>query len=308
MCTPFAAAQSAKAPIPEANAYSPRQLDGTAPPQPAAIRELIQQKEWSEASAAAEEALQKNPADVNVMYWLGVMRLQLHDYIGATRALRSAQKGGIQTAAMHIELGHAYYGLHQYLLFEEQMRTASELDPKNHDPKYSMGLYRLHVLSDVAGALILFREAAELQPDDWRSPYQVGYCLELSAQPAEARQVYLQDIQLLERKQESFGWPYQGMARLLLEEDTEEALRYAKLAVDVEPGEYSNHLTLAKVYEKMGNFKNAVAEGRVAADQNPTDASVRYFLFMLYRRAGDLGSAEREMAVFNRLHAVYDSE
>ncbi len=307
MRAPLAAAQSSNAPIPETSA-SQRQQDESAPLQPAGIREFIQQKRWNEASAAAEEAVRKNPADMSAMYWLGVSRLQLHDYIGAIRALRSAQKGEIQTASIHIELGHAYYGLHQYVLFEEQMSEASGLDPKNPAPKYSMGLYRLNVLSDVAGALPLFREAAELQPDDWRSLYQVGYCLELSAKPTEARQIYLQDIQLLERKQEPFGWPYQGMARLLLEENPQEAARYAKLAVDREPGEYSNHLVLAKVYEKLGNLKDAVAEGRIAADQNPTDASVRYFLFMLYRRSGDVASAEREMATFKRLNAAYGNE
>ena len=149
------------------------------------------------------------------------------------------------------------------------MHAASELDSKNEDPKYSMGLYRLHILSDVSRALTLFREAAELRPDDWRSLYQVGYCLELSGKPSEAHQAYLQDIQLLERNRESFGWPYQGIARLLLEENTQEALRYAKSAVELEPGEYSNHLILAKVYEKEGDLKNAAAEGRIAADQNP---------------------------------------
>ena len=242
------------------------------------------------------------------MYWSGVARLQLRDFVGATRALRSAQKGGIQTAALHIELGHAYYGLHQYFLFEEQMRAASEADPKDSEPKYFLGLYHLTVLSDVGGALALFREAADLKPYDWKSVYQLGHCLELSGKPTEARQLYMQDIQLLEKNHEPFGWPYQGMARLLLDGDAQEALRYAKQAVEIEPGEYSNHETLAKAYERVANLQDAAAEGRAAAVESPNNASLRYFLFRLYRRIGDGASADRELATFKRLNAVYGTE
>jgi len=286
----------------------PQQPSNGAIPFPAAARELIQEKRWDDASVTLEKAAQSDPSDVNAWYWLGVARLQLHENVAAVRALRVAQKGGMETAAIHTELGHAYYGLHQYFLFEQQMQVASQLDPRNADAKYSLGLYRLQVLSDVAGASKLFHAAAELQPDDWRSSYQIGYCLELSAKPEEARQVYLKDIQLLQAKRASFGWPYQGMARLLLDDSPQEALRYAKQAVELEPGEYSNHLTLAKVYEKLGDVENATAEGRIAADQNPTNAPVRYFLFRLYRRTGDSASAQKEMLAFERLRAAYGSE
>ena len=94
--TPLAAAQSPIATIPDAIADTQRPLEGTVLPQPAGMKELIQQKKWNEASGVAEEAVRKNPTDANAIYWLGVARLQLHDYIGATRALRSAQKDGIQ--------------------------------------------------------------------------------------------------------------------------------------------------------------------------------------------------------------------
>jgi Tfp pilus assembly protein PilF len=308
MCASLATAQAPTSPISATNDDFQHRSTANVPLQAEGTRYLIQQKKWKEASASLQTALQRNPGDVDSMYWSGVVSLQLHDYIGATRALRSAQKAGMRSAALHVELGHAYYGLHQYFLFEEQMRTALEIEPTNLDAKYSMALYRLHVLSDVSGALALFRESALLQPDDWRSSYQVGYCLELSAKSTEAREVYLRDVDLLEKKHESFGWPYQGLARVLMEEDPQQAAVYAKLAVDREPEEYSNHLTLAKVYEKLGDLKNAAAEGRIAVDQNPTDASARYFLFMLYRRSGDLASADQEMAAFKRLRAAYGSE
>ncbi len=310
LCAPPASAspQASTSQVFKTSADPQQPSIGAMPSPPEVARELIQEKRWNEASVALEKAAQSDPSDVNAKYWLGVARLQLHDYIGAVRALRSAQKAGLQTAAIHTELGHAYYGLHQYFLFEEQMHVALDLDPRNVDATYSLGLYRLQVLSDVGGAVILFREAAELRPDDWRSVYQIGYCLELSAKPDEARQVYLKDIQLLQEKHASYGWPYQGMARLLLDDSPQEAVRYAKQAVDLEPGEYSNHLTLAKAYEKLGDFEKATAEGRIAADQNPTNAPVRYFLFMVYRRTGDSTSAQKEMVAFKRLRAAYGSE
>jgi tetratricopeptide (TPR) repeat protein len=275
---------------------------------PIEIVGLIQKKQWNEVVTLEEENFRKDPSNVSSVYWLGVARLQLRNFIGATQALRSAQRDALNTASLHLELGHAYYGLNQFVLFQQQMELASSLEPGNADPKYFVGLYRLTVLSDVSGALALFREATSLQPGDWKSLYQLGHCLELNGQRDEARQAYLRDIQLIEENHQEFGWPYQGMARLLIEENPEEALRFARKAVETEPGEYLNHFVLAKVQEKLGKQQDAIAEARAAVDQNPTDASLRYFLFRLYRSTGNVTSAKSELTTFEKLNEVYGSD
>jgi len=87
-----------------------------------------------------------------------------------------------------------------------------------------------------------------------KSLYQAGNCLEQLGRIGEARDRYTKAIALVEKSHDSFGWPYQGMARLLLDEKPEAASEFAKKAVSLQPDEYSNHAILSKVYERLGDL------------------------------------------------------
>ena len=87
-------------------------------------------------------------------------------------------KIGLEYALSHEGLGLAYYDLNQFFLFEEQMKKAAALDPQDSTPYFYLGLYRWSIRSDAAGALGFFDKALQLHPDDWKSLYQAGNCLE----------------------------------------------------------------------------------------------------------------------------------
>jgi len=272
------------------------------------ILDLARHNRWNELAASAEQITRQNPNDADAFYWLGVARLELHKPIGAVQALRSAQNLGMDSSKLHETLGRAYYDLNQFILFQQQMKEASRLDPLNFRPNYFLGLYQITIRSDVATALAFFDKATKLQPDDWKSLYQEGRCLELSGKPGEARAYYARAIRSIEASNQPFGWPFQGMAHLLINQDPEQALNFAKKAATVEPNEYSNHLILAQVYERLGKLPEALREAKLAASQSPNTAQVRYLLFMLYRRAGKNQAAQSELSAFKKLKIVYGSE
>ena len=269
--------------------------------------ELMRLKRWSEAAAMAEELHRRNAQDPRALYWLGISQLQLHNPIAAAQALRSAEKLGLNTALSHEDLGLAYYDLNQFFLFEEQMKKAAQLGPADSKPHYYLGLYRLTIRSDPARALEQFEKAMELQPDDWKSVYQAGYCLEQLGKIEGARERYANAITLVEKAGVPFGWPYQGIARLLLNDQPQDALKFAEKAVALQAAEYSNHLLLAKVYERLGQIDKATHEAKIAADQNPTDSSARYTLYKLYRQAGD-PQAAKELKRFEEIRALYGDQ
>ena len=269
---------------------------------------LSRAKRWKDVAEAALEAIGRNPTDTTALYWLGLSRLQLDDAPGALQALRSSQKLGLDTVDLHIQLGQVYYRLNQFLLFEQQMRIASQMNPQNGTPKYLLGFYRISIRSDVSGALADLSEAAKLQGDDPKVLYQLGYCLEMSGRSSAAKESYARAIDLLARSKQSFAWPSQGMARVLLNEDPQRALVFAQDAVAMTPDEPTNHLVLARVYDRLGSVPEAIREARAAADGSPTDAATRYLLFRLYRRAGDAIRAEQEMKMFNEINAIYGPE
>lgn len=269
---------------------------------------LAHQGEWGRVGELARATLASQPADTTSLYWLGAAQFQLGDTIGALRTLRAAQALGLTSAQIHLELGQVYYKLNQFVLFEQQMEQALHLPPQDGTAQYLLGFYRLSVRSDVGGALALLRQAADLRPDDVKTLYELGYCLELSGASAEAKDLYLRAIGLAASSRHPFGWPYQGLARLLLNDDPHRAVQFAADAVRLEPEEASNHLVLAKSYERLGDIPEAVKEAREAARRDPATASIRYLLFRLYRRQGELAQADRELKVYHEIDTIYGPE
>jgi Flp pilus assembly protein TadD len=285
-----------------------RELPLIPDPEAKTIDYLAQEKRWSELVTAARELTISHPDDANSFYWLGTAHLQLHDAANAIPPLRKAQKLGLDTSLLHESLGLAYYDLNQFVLFEQQMRQAAEKDPKDFRPVYYLGLYQLTIRSDAVGALARFDQAIEIQPDDWKSLYEAGNCLEKLAKPAQAEIYYKRAIVSIEMNHQRFGWPFQGMARLLLEHDPQQALQFATKAVEAEPDEYSNHVILAKVYKRLDRSPDAIREAQTATSLSPNDASARYLLFLLLRDAGQREPAENELRVFRQINTVYGTE
>jgi tetratricopeptide (TPR) repeat protein len=295
-----AQSSSGKAPLPDAPEEGVSGPGGD-------ISELARAKRWKEVAALAERNHHQSPADPTALYWLGISRLKLNEPVESVQAFRAAEKLGLNSALSHEGLGLAYYDLNQFFLFEEQMKKAAALDPHDATPYFYLGLYRWTIRSDAPGALEFFDDALRRHPDDWKSQYQAGHCLEQMGKLGEARDRYTIAIALVQKNGDPFGWPYQGMARLLLDDKPEEALDFAKKAAALQPAEYSNHLTLAKVYERLGNLPDAIREAEFATAQNPNDSTSRYALYKLYRQAGDARAAGA-LKSFQEVKTLYDRD
>jgi tetratricopeptide (TPR) repeat protein len=271
------------------------------------ISDLARSGRWKEVAALADRNRRQNPSDPTALYWLGISRLKLHEPVASVQAFRAGEKLGLNSALSHEGLGLAYYDLNQFFLFEAQMKKATALDPQDSTPYFYLGLYRWSIRSDAAGALEFFDKALQLHPDDWKSLYQAGNCLEQVGKLPEARDRYTKAIALVEKNKDPFGWPYQGMARLLLDEKPEAALDFATKAVTLQPDEYSNHVILAKVYERLGKLPDAIREAEIASTRNPNDSTARYALYKLYREAGDPRAAQT-LKAFQEVKTLYDHD
>jgi tetratricopeptide (TPR) repeat protein len=271
------------------------------------IDKLVREKKWTDVVALTGELRRKDPDNPVLPYWLGTSQLQLRQPVAAVQAFRSAERLGLNTALLHEGLGFAYYDLNQFALFEEQMKKASVSDPADSKPDYYLGFYRWTIRSDANGALEWFEKATLLAPEDWKSVYQSGNCLEQLGRLDDARARYASAISLLAKSGARFGWPYQGMARLLLDENPQGALDLAKKAVQLEPDEPSNHLVLAEVYARLGNLPDAIREAETATGKNPNDSKTHYALYKLYRQAGD-PRAKDELKIFEQTKTLYDRD
>jgi tetratricopeptide (TPR) repeat protein len=271
------------------------------------IDALVKGKKWKEVAAVAADLHRTDADNPTVLYWLGTAHLQLREPVEAVQAFRSAEKLNLDTALFHEGLGLAYYDLNQFRLFEEQMTRAATSDPRDSKPNYYMGLYRWSIRSDAAGALDFFEKAIQLAPNDWKSIYQSGNCLEQLGKVDEARGRYEKSIALLDQASSPYGWPYQGLARLTADADPQRALQLAKKAVELEPNEPSNHLQLALIYERIEKLPDAIQEAEIAADKNPNDSKTHYALYRFYREAGD-PRAKTTLEKFEQTKRLYDPD
>jgi tetratricopeptide (TPR) repeat protein len=82
---------------------------------------------------------------------------------------------------------------------------------------------------------------------------------------------------------------------------TEEAIRYGRLAVSLDPNHYGGHSLLGGAYYKQGNYADAIAEYAKAAELKPDLAEAHFNLGLACFEAGDMARAETEIKKANGL-------
>jgi tetratricopeptide (TPR) repeat protein len=234
---------------------------------------------------------------------LGQARLNLHDSIGAIKALRAAERLGMGTFDLRLALGGAYFNLNQFFLFQQQMEKAIRTNPALPEPYYALGRYYEAVRKDVAGALTYFEKASTLNPGDARTWAHRGYCLEMLTRNQEARRAYETAIAL--NKDEKLSLPYEGLARLSLQTEPERALSFAKKAAELEPDSDASHFLLARVYQRLGRLPDAIAELELTIRLDPTNLPPRLVLSQIYNKAGQKEAAKEEMRMIGEIRQTY---
>lgn len=272
------------------------------------LEQLVRKEQWEEAVQLAEQLVEANSQEPMLQYWLGVLRWRQQDRTKAVQALRSAERLGLSAAFLHKTLGLVYFDLRQFTLFKEQMDKAIRADAGDSDPYFHLGRYFESMQHNFGRALECFDNAIRIKPDHVLGIYYKGYCLEMLGQQEQGFQNYQFAVQLLKREGGRFSWPYQAIARILLDRDSEQALQWAIEAAELEPDVGANHLVLAKIHERSGKFTEAIDAVQKAVRLNATDCSAYYMLFRLYKSIGKHEEALAQLKMFERLKAIYGEQ
>ena len=227
------------------------------------------------------------------------------DKLAATQHFHAAEELGLKTPYLHKALGLAYYDANQFVLFEQQMERAIATDAGDPQPHFHLGRYLESVKSDFAGALEHFERVISLDPEHTRGQYFAGFCLEMLDRRNEAAERYQAAVQLSKRNDQRFSWPYQGLARLAIQSDPDQARLWAEKAVELEPEVFENHFVVARVRQQTGEFRQAVAAANEAVRVNPNHAASHYLLFTANRKLGHLATAQRHLSMFQKLKKLY---
>lgn len=274
-------------------------------PEMVELQKLIQTQRWPQANLLAGKLMSGSPQEPKGHFWLGYVQLRQHDWLAAIRSLRRSQKLGLQDPELTLTLGLAYYAIHQFVLFKEQMQKAIEADPRNPWPHHYLGLYEIGTTENYEEGARHFREALLREPNDFRTLSYHGFCQEALGARESARRDYATAIGWVERRNAKFSLPYQRMALLLAETDPGLALQFARKAAQAEDEVASNQLVLAKLYEDHGKTQEAIQALKAAAQADPTLASPHYRLHRLFAKLGDRNAASEALAEFQILSKLY---
>jgi tetratricopeptide (TPR) repeat protein len=273
------------------------------------IASLAARKDWRGVASAAGDWVREKPLDAMAHYWLGVALWHGDDKTGSIKALRRAERLGLNTAVLHKSLGLAYYSINQFILFRRQMEKAAELDPKDAQPHFHIGRYLESVPHDYAQALEHFEKAVTLDPEDGRSAAYRAYCLEMLGSSDQARDAYETSIRLLDSRREKFSWPYYRLAEMMrIANDDPQSLAWARRAVALEPDAAINHYELGKIRMEMGDPGEALQELRAAVRLDPKSTAAHYLLARVYAVLGRNEAARAERNIYDRLKSAYGTE
>jgi tetratricopeptide (TPR) repeat protein len=229
-------------------------------------------KNYVASAKQYELAAHMDPSESNIFNW--GTELLLHQTMDpAVEVFKSGVERYPRSARLYMGLGIAYYGCAQFDQGAHAFCEASDLAPSDRLPYTFLGKAWQDVSPAIAGQVrAKLRRYMELAPRD-------------------ATAYYLYALSLWRRD------PEQQDAAQFAEVES-----LLKTAIRLSPQYADAYLQLGQVYSSQGNYSSAIEQYTHALKISPNLADAHYRLGQALRRAGDAAGAEKEFAVFERLH------
>jgi tetratricopeptide (TPR) repeat protein len=208
------------------------------------------QKQWSDATKTAQEAVKKLPNDKGLKLTLAQQMADSGKADDSVQLAKSVLKGGPDDRDSYIMLSQIYMRLKRWKDSEDAIAQAEKLAVRPEEKEY-----------------IRFLQ---------------GSIYERQKKYEQAEQAFRQVLQ--QNPSNSMALNYLGY--MLADRNThlEEALNLIKKALDFDPQNGAYLDSLGWVYFKLGNYDQAEENLRRAADKSPNDATVQDHLGELYAR------------------------
>jgi tetratricopeptide (TPR) repeat protein len=176
-------------------------------------------------------------------------------------------------------------------------RRAAALLPANAEVQRNLGS-ALAALGEPESALAAFRRALDLAPGDVAARCAIGHALADAGRTAEAETWLRQSVAAHPTR----AMPLTALARLLLAEQPQTALGFARQALTLAPDDATAWFYVGIALLKQAQIDEAVAALRSAAERNPNGAGICSNLGNALRQAGApaeeaLGWIERAVAL-----------
>jgi tetratricopeptide (TPR) repeat protein len=243
----------------------------------------LAKKNRSEARAAFERALSKDPKYVDALTALTQMDLEdKHQDVARARVDAAVKRNGKdgRTAAL---AGETYVALGDYAAAEPVLRQAIETDPSNLRT-YGLLAQVLAAQKRLADGVREFETMAERAPKSVGVQTFVAVLLHVQNRTEEARAQYQKVLEIDPRAPvaaNNLAWMYAVDGQQL-----DIALQLAQTAKAQLPDDPSVNDTLAWVYYKKNLSESAILILEPLTRQEPNNPTYRYHLGLAYAQAG----------------------
>jgi tetratricopeptide (TPR) repeat protein len=209
-----------------------------------------EQKQWTEATRTAQEAVKKMPGDKGLKLTLAQQLADTGKAEESIQLAKSTLKGGADDRDTYIMLSQIYMRLKHWKESEEAIAQAEKLAVRAEEKEY---------IRFLQGSIYERQKKFDL-----------------------AEQAFRQVLQ--QNPSNSMALNYLGYMLADHNSHLEEALTLIKKALDFDPQNGAYLDSLGWVYFKLGNYDQAEENLRRAADKTPNDATIQDHLGELYAR------------------------
>lgn len=267
------------------------------------LQTLVKSRRWDQAERVATRLLAGSPDNPKALFLAGMVQFRQARYDRAIPLLKRAQDLRPETPVLAKTLAICYFSSRQHRLFESQMEHAFLQTPTDPELSFFWGLHQTSVNDNPQAAVKAFDNALLHRPSYVQALYHRGRAFQKMGRKDKARKDFEASIALIEQTFfRGYSYPYQSMARLLLEDSPKGALRFALKSVEVQPKLKNTHILLGEIHWRLGQFRKAAEAFEDATYLDPEDSRLHYWLHLLYQRLGKKKASKMALVEFRRLN------
>jgi tetratricopeptide (TPR) repeat protein len=274
---------------------------GNKPARRTLIQLLLRQGLLAEAATHAQTLARLYPDDTETIFLRALVAFQSGQLSEAAALAERCLQRDAQLAEGHKLLALAAYLQRQLDKFESHIKTAAKLNPADPEPSYHLGRYYFED-KRYEEALGAFKRVGQLQPDHFKAHYYAGLVYESQNETAAAKQEFQAAINIIERTQARYAWPYADLGQLLCKEGEEErGLNWLYRAVRHDPTSPYAHYHYAKALFRKEATHEVKQELLAAIRLDPGYADAHYLLARYYQKTGAAQLAKEAFARFEEI-------
>jgi tetratricopeptide (TPR) repeat protein len=265
---------------------------------------LFKDGDLKEAIPEFTTVLRSQPENRQVTTLLGMAYYGLAQYKQAVPYLQDAARHDAQSLPLRLALAHSCLWTKQYPCVIDTYHEILALNPDSAEADMIAG-EALDEMKDNAGALALFRAAAQANPKEPNVHFGIGYMLWAQKKYPEAAQEF--QAELANDPKHVQSMEYLADADIQMNQ-ADAAKPLLEKAVKIDPSLPLVHLDLGIVYAEADRKLDAVRELTAAEKLDPKDVDVHWRLGRLYKAMGRRDEAMAEFDKAGALNKARDDE